>query len=238
MELWTDRKVDQLPSLGKLLFVYLITNPHTHLCGIYYLPKAMMVEETKISERICDTLFDTLSRAELAWYDAENKVVFVKRMFTYQGKGQKNHYAAAHHLQSLHHSPLIRQFLHVYPMIADICKDRGYCPWLDTLSDTLSIPYPDLPVPDPVLLISSPNPEGEKIVKKRGGNGKHPWSDDLQPSEKHHRLAKEWGVDLGFEWGKFKNYCLSHGKGYVDYEATFRNWLAGAYERKGKGHAL
>lgn len=96
------------------------------------------------------------------------------------------------------------------------------------LSSSLSSPNQDLKTPDL---------QSNSHTKKKG-NGKRPWSDDLQPSEKHHRLAKEWGVDLGFEWGKFKNYCLSHGKGYVDYEATFRNWLAGAYERKGKHHAL
>src|SRR5688572_3122740 len=35
---WTDPDVRKLPPDSKLLLLYLITNPHTHVSGIYYLP--------------------------------------------------------------------------------------------------------------------------------------------------------------------------------------------------------
>jgi hypothetical protein len=67
--------------------------------------------------------------------------------------------------------------------------------------------------------------------------GKRPITDDDRPTEKHQRLAETWKIDLGHEWGKFKNYCLAHDKRYSNFEAAFRNWLSGAYERKGATYA-
>ena len=220
-QLWTDKKVQRLTVQGKLLFVYLITNPHTHLSGIYYLPKELMVKETGITNTLSDTLFHTLSdpSVNLAHYDAEYSVVFVVNMFGYQGTGEKNERSAAHQLEGLHESPLIALFLERYPRVRQFCSD--------TLSDTvstLSKRFPSVPVPSSV--------QGEKILKKRG-NGKHAWSDDLKPTEKHHAFAASLGIDLGPEWGKFKNYCLAHDKRYANFEAAFRNWLANAETMKG-----
>jgi hypothetical protein len=75
-------------------------------------------------------------------------------------------------------------------------------------------------------------------ASKKRGNGKRAWSEELSPTDKHKSLAVQWKLDLGFEWGKFKNYCLAHDKRYSNFEAAFRNWLARAYEQKGVGHAL
>jgi hypothetical protein len=36
--MWTDAKFRGLPAPARLLFLYLITNPHAHVSGIYYLP--------------------------------------------------------------------------------------------------------------------------------------------------------------------------------------------------------
>lgn len=86
---------------------------------------------------------------------------------------------------------------------------------------------------DSSLLSSSlSSSEGEKIVKKRG-NGHRPFPEDFQIEDKHKVLASQWKLDVGYEFGKFKNYCLAHDKRYSDYTAAFRNWLSNAYERKG-----
>lgn len=147
-QLWTDKKVQRLTVQGKLLFVYLITNPHTHLSGIYYLPQELMRKETGLSDTLCHTLLDTLSKEERAHYDQETSTVFVVNMFEYQGKGPKNEKSAAKQLETLHHTRLIALFLERYPGVKPFC------------SDTLSIPYrypiPSCPsVPVPVLLTSS-----------------------------------------------------------------------------------
>jgi hypothetical protein len=69
-----------------------------------------------------------------------------------------------------------------------------------------------------------------KGKSERKGNGKRAICDDDKPTEKHEKLAQVWGVNLGFEWNKFKNYCLAHDKRYANFEAAFRNWMANAKE--------
>ena len=168
-QLWTDKKVQRLTVHGKLLFVYLITNPHTHLSGIYYLPKELITKETGLSNALSDTLFNTLSAPEmdLAYYDAENSIVFVINMFRYQGRGEKNERSAAVHNSSLHYSPLVAMFLERYPRV------KQYCPqaFLDRVSDTVlgaSKRFPSVPVPDPVLLTNSSLRKEESEEKTNG----------------------------------------------------------------------
>ena len=142
-ELWTDPAIDALDSSGKLLFVYLITNPHTHLSGIYHLKRSWIVEETKLSDRVCDRVLDTLSKVGKASYDGATQTIFVTEMFRYQGKGEKNERSAAHHLATLHHSSLIGLFLERYPSVKAFCSDRV----LDRVSGSgkrcPSVPDPD-----------------------------------------------------------------------------------------------
>lgn len=153
-ELWTDPAIDGLAKEGKLLFVYLITNPHTHLSGIYYLRKETITQETKMPDRVLDTLFDTLSGLGKAHYDTATRTVFVTEMFKYQGRGEKNERAAASQLATLHDSSLIRLFLERYPSVKDYCDD--------TLLDRVSRPRkrcPPVSVPD-----SSSDPVDRKSV--------------------------------------------------------------------------
>ena len=72
-------------------------------------------------------------------------------------------------------------------------------------------------------------------IKPRGKREIH---DTDQPTEKHLAFAKSLGIDPGPEWGKFKNYCLAHGKRYVNFEAAFRNWLANAHAMNGGSRVL
>jgi hypothetical protein len=122
--IWSDPAFKALPPNGKLLFVYLITNPHTHVSGIYYIPTVLMVVETGISDEELDTLWDTLSSVGLSRRDSKTDVIWVVNMFKYQGVGEKNHRSAANHLSSLHKSFLIKDFLTRYPQVRKFYKDR------------------------------------------------------------------------------------------------------------------
>lgn len=68
--------------------------------------------------------------------------------------------------------------------------------------------------------------------------GKRQISDLDTMTDKHREFAKSLGVDPGPEWGKFKNYCLAHGKQYVNFEAAFRNWLANSVTMNGGKRVL
>lgn len=142
---WTDPKVKHLNSGGKLLLLYLITNPHTHVSGIYVLPRVVIQLETCIAGKGIDTLCDTLSSLEIALFDPSKDVVWVKNMLSYQGRGDKNlRSAAAHVAEDLHNSFLCKQFLDFYPAV------KAYVPnaALDTLLDTLSHRVSESGTPD------------------------------------------------------------------------------------------
>jgi len=48
---WNDSWVRKLNSLDRYLFLYLLTNEHTNICGIYELPIGTMAYESGIDER-------------------------------------------------------------------------------------------------------------------------------------------------------------------------------------------
>lgn len=135
---WDDPSVRGLSHEGKLLFVYLVTNRHTHVSGMYYLPDVLIVHETGLPQRRLDTLWHTLSGARLAYRDTQRDVVWVRSMLRHQGRGEKNAKSAAAHVLTLHKSPLIQDFLREYPHVR---AERPDTVW-DTLSDTPSEPRP------------------------------------------------------------------------------------------------
>jgi hypothetical protein len=59
--------------------------------------------------------------------------------------------------------------------------------------------------------------------------------DTDRPTEKHFQLGQSLHVDVGPEWGKFKNYCIAHDKRYANFDAAFRNWLVQAPQMNLKG---
>ena len=129
---WTDPKVKKLDAQGKLFLLYLITNPHSHVSGIYVIPWLYIQSETKISLKSLDTLSNTLSDLGIVGFDRENDVVFVVNMLRYQGRGEKNLRSAANQLRSIHKTYLINEFVKVYPPVSQF------------FVDTVSIPYPEL----------------------------------------------------------------------------------------------
>lgn len=128
--IWSDPAFKALPPNGKLLFVYLITNQHTHVSGIYYLPSLLIALETGLAASEIDTLLHTLSDTRLSLRDSKTDVIWVVNMFRYQGVGKRNHQAAANQLPTLHKTFLIKDFLKKYPAVKKFYRDR--------VSDTVS----------------------------------------------------------------------------------------------------
>ena len=115
---WSDPKVRNLSVNDRYLFIYLITNNHTHLSGIYTLPIPLGVYESGLTDKAYQKGIDTLSEAYMIRFDRENDVVWVIKMFKYQPSGNKIKTMAEKQLKSLHNTPLINNFLDFY-------SDRG-----------------------------------------------------------------------------------------------------------------
>ncbi len=153
--IWSDQKVRKLNPSERLLFIYFITNPHTHVSGIYYLPDLIAQHETGLTAKQLSSGSDTLSRLGFCRFDPLNELVWVVKMFRYQGNGQKNTLSAAHHLsKDIHNSFLISEFLVVYPEVAPFIKN------------TVSVDATPNPIPEP-----DPNPKNGTETGK-GDRGK------------------------------------------------------------------
>jgi len=176
-ELWTDDKVQALSAHEKLLFLYLITNPHSHMSGIYYLPTVFMQHEVNLG-RGFDGAWKGLLKSELVQADEQRSQVWVVNMLPYQAKGNKSEKGVASHLNTLHPSPLVARFLAKYPQIAQwLSSDFIRCP-----IDTPSIPYTKVPSP----VSSSPNSEEGK--ESENGEFEQFWN--LYPRKVGKKAAK------------------------------------------------
>lgn len=112
--LWHDPAVRQLSPEEKLLFVYLITNPHTHQSGLYYLPLVTIEHELGYTISRIKSALDALSIHHLVMLDTQNELVWVRNMYRHQRCGVKSDINVRDHLETLHKSFLIGDFLQFY----------------------------------------------------------------------------------------------------------------------------
>ena len=131
---WTDPKTRALSPSARLLFLYLVTNPHSHVGGIYYLPFVLIAPETGLSRRAAGAAMTVLEDAELVSYDRPAEVIWVRNMMRYQGRGEKNERSVARHLEGLRSPCIVAKYLDAYPNVKSLVNTH----YLHTLSDTLS----------------------------------------------------------------------------------------------------
>lgn len=122
-EFWTDPKVRALTPHQKLIFLYLITNPHSHLSGIYYMPRPFIEHEVGLNGGFAQEWAGLLASG-LIEYDERLSQVWVVQMLPYQARGQNADKGVANHLGTLHNSPLVERFLLRYPHIAPFLPKR------------------------------------------------------------------------------------------------------------------
>ena len=164
-EFWTDPKIDRLSPLARYLFLYCITNPHSHMSGIYPVRLSLMQEETALTSVQFKTAFTELLKEQVIHYQTDEKMLWVTNMLSYQASGQQVWKGVAYHLRRLHHSTLIPLFLKRYPEIRPSLEQIGYQYPSDRVGDRGS--SKDYPVPISDLLI--PLKKGRE--SERGGEG-------------------------------------------------------------------
>ena len=85
MSFWSDPKVDDdFTPEDKYFYLYLLTNPHTNICGCYEISTRQMERETGYNR---DTLRRLLERMEsthgVVRYDASTKEVLLVNWYKY-----------------------------------------------------------------------------------------------------------------------------------------------------------
>jgi len=118
-EFWTDPKIKNLSMKDRYLFFYLITNPHSHFCGLFFISESTMAEETALSASDLRKSMDELARQDLIRFDSVFSIMWVANMLRHQILGwpsvsPKILKAIANLLHRLHGCPLITEFLDYY----------------------------------------------------------------------------------------------------------------------------
>ena len=84
---WTDKKFKNLSENSRYLFIYLLTNSHSHMSGIYYLPIPFAEHETGYSTQKIKKCFSELIKSNLIKYDADEEILWVVNMCRYRARG-------------------------------------------------------------------------------------------------------------------------------------------------------
>lgn len=78
MQFWTDTKIaDDFSPEDKFFFLYLLTNPHTNLCGCYEISIKQMADETGYAKETVEKLIHRLEEYAVARYEKESKEIII-----------------------------------------------------------------------------------------------------------------------------------------------------------------
>ncbi len=116
-KMWADSDFRKLSSDAKYVFSYLITNPHTHVSGLYYLPENLGFYETGLSSLRFRRAIGVLVSNGMVFCDERRDLIFVKNMLRYQGDNQKCHISASKQCLDFKDSPLIEKLLEANPQV-------------------------------------------------------------------------------------------------------------------------
>lgn len=85
----TGRKLRTSPSV-QVVALYLMTNPHAHMCGLYYLPLQFLCHETGLPLKSVEKALAFLKKENFAHYDTQSEYVWVSEMSHWQVGPIKN----------------------------------------------------------------------------------------------------------------------------------------------------
>jgi hypothetical protein len=80
---WKDEKLIKVSPNAKYLFLYLLSNPHRNILGLYYLPKLYIVVDTGLPEETVSKGLEELFRNGLITVDNASKMVLINNFMKY-----------------------------------------------------------------------------------------------------------------------------------------------------------
>jgi hypothetical protein len=92
-QFWTGETGKRLREYGatvQMIACYLMTSPHSHMCGLYYIPLQYISYETGQPLKAIKGALATLQNEQFAYYDEGTEYVFVKEMSHWQLGPMKN----------------------------------------------------------------------------------------------------------------------------------------------------
>jgi len=113
---WTDHKVEPLSKEGKLLFLYLMTNPHRSSSGLYPITRNRAARDCSVKDEEVDEALAELAEAGLVLYDDERSTVLIINAVKYLPKSKEMRKSVVNDL-IFNNSPLADELLRAHPCI-------------------------------------------------------------------------------------------------------------------------
>lgn len=160
--LWHNRRFQALTDDGRLTYLYLLTNEHGNMLGLYRLPFGYAASDMNWDVERFRKGFETVSKGGLAVYEEATETVYVNRFLAHDPMANPNVVrGAVKELRQLANgSPLLPQLLadiRNLDEVPDYYQPLIKC--LETLTQTVSEPFRNpepYPEPEPI-----PEPEQE-----------------------------------------------------------------------------
>lgn len=148
MSFWTDSKIaEEFSTDEKLLYLYLLTNPHTNLCGCYELGIRQMAFETGFQTAQAKKLLVQLEEKKVISYSEETKEVLLINWSKYNWtKSEKFQKPLIAEIKRVKHKPYRDVLERVVYGIDTVSDEGGYpidttvlfCSDTDTVTDTVT----------------------------------------------------------------------------------------------------
>ena len=206
MTFWTDAKVvDDFTPEDKYFFLYILTNPHTNLCGCYEISFKQMSDELGYNKETIEKLIDRFHKIhKVLAYNKDTKELLVYRWGKYN-------WTKSPKLQTA----LDREIPKV--------KCEAFRDYLLRLQgeDTVSIPYTYSM--DTTDTDTDTDTVADTVKKKPARRKYGEYNNVLLTDEDLEKLKTEF-PDWQERIERLSAYIASTGKSYKNHLATIRNW--------------
>lgn len=131
---WDDEKVLTLSPDARYLLIYLLTTKHRNVLGCYQLPKAYVLEDTKLPEKRFSHAWRELFGSGIVIYEEDTRMILLKNFLRYNPIENPNQVKGA--LTKLEGLPRSDLFHTVYAHLEGLANEAGK-PYLKPLLEAL-----------------------------------------------------------------------------------------------------
>ena len=216
MSFWTDSKVDDdFTPEDKYFYLYLLTNPHTNICGCYEVSMKQMCRETGYNEDTVLRLLDRMERQhEVARYSTSTKEVLILNWYKYNWTRSDKMLSGVSGVAQYIKNPEFREFVFDKMRLCGASEDTisiGYAKGMET---SVSVSVSDS--------VSGKDKKSARVKPIRHKYGEY--DNVLLSDEERDKLINEFPDDWKARVDNLSGYMKSTGKKYSDHLATIRNW--------------
>ena len=227
LSFWTDAKVaDEFTPEDKYFYLYLLTNPHTNICGCYELSIRQMSIETGYSQETVTRLLERFALVhDVIRYSKANKELLVINWHKYNWTKSDKLKASIRNTIKIIKTQSFKDYLS--KCYESFVNDAEIEPMMEEQEVWENAEPEEEPIVKEVTKEKKPEP-----VRHKFGEYKHVMLTD----EQYARLIRDYGEEEALKGiKKVDEYCQQHGRTYVDYNLTIRKW--GVENPKAKNRA-